>query len=52
MIALSLAPVAYLTAGPVTEKVFNPLMVEGGLLASSVGSWIGIGDSRGIGLSS
>ncbi|MBM7659680.1 MFS family permease [Bacillus mesophilus] len=50
MIALSLAPIAYITAGPVTEKVFNPLMVEGGLLAGSVGAWIGVGDSRGIGL--
>ncbi|WP_456275797.1 MFS transporter [Bacillus sp. AK128] len=50
MIALSLSPIAYITAGPVTEKVFNPLMVEGGLLATSIGGFIGVGEGRGIGL--
>ncbi|WP_246938507.1 MFS transporter [Bacillus pinisoli] len=50
MVALSLAPFAYITAGPVAEKLFTPMMVEGGLLASSIGRLIGVGESRGIGL--
>lgn len=50
MVALSLSPIAYITAGPVAENVFTPLMVEGGLLESSLGMLIGVGESRGIGL--
>jgi len=50
MIALVLPSVAYLIAGPLADNVFNPLLVEGGALAGSVGSLIGVGAGRGIGL--
>ncbi|KAA0546636.1 MFS transporter [Bacillus sp. BGMRC 2118] len=50
MVGLSLSPIAYLTAGPVTEKIFNPLMSTDGFLADSVGVIIGVGEHRGIGL--
>lgn len=42
-------PIAYVLSGVLAEHVFNPLLVEGGLLATSVGSIIGIGPGRGIG---
>ena len=50
MIAWSAIPLAYLTAGPLVDRVFNPLLVEGGALASSVGQVIGVGPGRGAGL--
>jgi hypothetical protein len=43
-------PLAYLLAGPLADKVFNPLLLPQGLLASTVGSIIGVGKGRGIGL--
>jgi len=43
-------PVAYLIAGPLTDKVFTPLLNENGSLAESVGKVIGVGPGRGIGL--
>jgi len=50
MIAFSIMPLAYLIAGPLAEHVFEPLLVEGGPLASSVGRVIGVGAGRGTGL--
>ncbi len=51
MIAFSIMPLAYLTAGPLAEHVFEPLLMEGGPLASSViGQVIGVGPGRGTGL--
>jgi DHA3 family macrolide efflux protein-like MFS transporter len=50
MIAWSTIPLAYLLAGPLADRVFNPLMREGGPLAASVGSLIGAGPGRGAGL--
>ena len=50
MIAFSIIPLAYLSAGVFSDKVFEPLMAEGGILASSVGQIIGVGSGRGIGL--
>ena len=50
MIAWASLPFAYLVAGPLADQVFEPLLVESGLLASSVGQVIGIGVGRGIGL--
>jgi MFS family permease len=50
MIAWSTMPLAYLAAGPLADRVFGPLMVEGGALADSVGQVIGVGPGRGIGL--
>lgn len=43
-------PLAYLIAGPLAEHVFQPLLVPGGLLTTSVGRVIGVGTGRGIGL--
>lgn len=37
-----------LIAGPLAERVFEPLLVEGGALAGSVGQIIGVGDGRGM----
>lgn len=42
--------IAYSSAGLLADKVFNPLLVEGGALADSIGSLIGVGPGRGIGL--
>lgn len=41
---------AYSLAGFLADHVFNPLMQEGGVLASSVGQIIGTGPGRGIAL--
>ena len=50
MIAWSSLPLAYLAAGPLADRVFEPLLVDGGALANSVGKIIGVGQGRGIGL--
>jgi hypothetical protein len=50
MIASAISPLAYLIAGPLADSVVGPLLSEGGALAGSVGSVIGIGQARGIGL--
>ncbi len=51
MIARSISPIAYLLAGPLADRIFQPLMVPGGLLAAGpVGLAIGTGPGRGIGL--
>jgi MFS family permease len=50
MIAWSSAPFCYLVAGPLADRVFGPLLAEGGALAGSVGRVIGVGAGRGIGL--
>lgn len=50
MIAWSTIPLAYILAGPLADRVFNPLLVEGGALASSVGRVLGVGAGRGTGL--
>jgi len=49
MIAWSAQPLAYIVAGPLVDRVFRPLLVEGGALADSVGQLIGVGPSRGTG---
>ncbi|KUO51089.1 MAG: macrolide transporter [Desulfitibacter sp. BRH_c19] len=41
---------AYCISGVLADYVFNPLLVEGGPLASTLGVVIGTGPSRGIGL--
>lgn len=41
--------IAYSTAGVLADKVFNPLLAEGGALAGSIGSLLGTGPGRGIG---
>jgi MFS family permease len=49
MIAWSTTPLAYLVAGPLVDRIFRPLLLEGGALAESVGQVIGVGPSRGTG---
>jgi hypothetical protein len=51
MISWSVMPLAYVIAGPLADNLFNPLLVEGGVLAESlIGRIFGIGAGRGIGL--
>ena len=42
--------IAYLLAGPLADRVFEPLLAKGGPLAGSVGQIIGVGPGRGTGL--
>ena len=50
MIDRSVIPVAYLLAGPLNDKVFEPLLLESGSLASTLGQIMGTGPGRGTGL--
>lgn len=50
LVALSTLPLAYLTAGPLADRVFEPLMAAGGPLAGNVGRLIGVGKGRGMAL--
>ncbi|MBN3909521.1 MAG: MFS transporter [Nostoc sp. NMS1] len=50
MVADASFPLAYVIAGPLADKVFEPLMVANGPLAGSIGQIIGVGPGRGIGL--
>lgn len=42
--------IAYLIGGFLADVLFEPLMAENGLLAASVGRFIGVGPGRGMGL--
>ena len=42
-------PIGYCLAGPLIDRVFEPLLATGGPLAGSVGAVIGSGPGRGIG---
>lgn len=50
MLAISASPLAFLLAGPLADQVFEPWMANNGWLAGTVGSWIGVGEGRGIAL--
>jgi hypothetical protein len=51
LISRSMTPLAFLSAGPLADYVFEPLMQPGALLAQSfAGSLLGVGPGRGIGL--
>lgn len=51
MIAQSMMPIAFLLAGPLADRVFEPLMQTGGALAASpLAGLIGSGVGRGMGL--
>ena len=51
MIARSMIPLAFLLSGPLADNFFEPLMTEGGALASTfLGTVLGTGPGRGIGL--
>lgn len=43
-------PIGYCLAGPLIDRVFEPLLARGGALAGNVGALIGVGPGRGIGL--
>jgi MFS transporter, DHA3 family, macrolide efflux protein len=43
-------PLALIIAGPLIDRVFEPLMASNGFLAGSIGQIIGTGPGRGIGL--
>ncbi|PSB55139.1 MFS transporter [Chamaesiphon polymorphus] len=43
-------PLAILIAGPLADRIFEPLMKPNGLLAGTIGRAIGTGSGRGIGL--
>jgi MFS family permease len=50
-VAAAMRPIALLTAGPLADRVFTPMLMPGGALASSsIGQIIGVGEGRGIGL--
>lgn len=50
-ISQSMMPLAFLLAGPLADKFFEPLMQNGGALANTfIGQIIGTGAGRGIGL--
>jgi MFS family permease len=48
MLAQMAIPISYLSAGPLADNVFEPLLDVGGGLADSVGTVIGTGPGRGI----
>ncbi|MER5868415.1 amino acid adenylation domain-containing protein [Streptomyces sp. NPDC002044] len=50
MVAWSTLPIGFALVAPAGPGLLQPLMDEGGALASSVGALIGTGDGRGIGL--
>ena len=50
MFAWVTQPLSIILAGPLVDRVFQPLMDEGGRLAPTVGKIIGVGPSRGTGL--
>ncbi len=50
MVAWSTLPLSYLMAGPLADRVFEPLLAPNGPLAGSVGRLIGVGKGRGIAL--
>lgn len=50
MIAGSTSPLAILIAGPLADRVFEPLLAQGGPLAGNLGRVLGVGPGRGTGL--
>ncbi|MBD2772940.1 MFS transporter [Iningainema tapete] len=50
IISWSCIPLAYIFAGPLADRIFEPLMAANGFLAGSIGQIIGIGPGRGISL--
>jgi len=49
-IVLATPLLTYLTAGPLADRVFEPMMAVNGPLSGSIGQVIGMGPGRGIGL--
>jgi hypothetical protein len=50
MVVWSALPLAYPIAGPLADRIFEPLLSVNGPLSDSVGRLIGVGPGRGIGL--
>ncbi|CAG0934561.1 nonribosomal peptide synthetase DhbF [Thermoflexales bacterium] len=50
MLAWSMMPLGYLTAGALADRIFEPWLRNGGPLADSLGHIIGTGQGRGMGL--
>jgi hypothetical protein len=50
MVTRSTAPLAYLLAGPLADKIFEPMLAVDGSLADRLGPLLGTGIGRGIGL--
>jgi MFS family permease len=50
MLVQAAAPIAYLIAGPLADRLFGPRLLAGGAWAGGVGRLIGVGPSRGIAL--
>jgi len=50
MVVRSALPFAYVVAGPLADRVFEPLMQANGPLAGSVGRVLGVGPGRGVAL--
>jgi len=50
LVGWSSVPLAYLVAGPLADRVFEPLMAARGPLSQTVGGIIGTGAGRGIAL--
>ncbi|AGC43385.1 major facilitator family transporter [Myxococcus stipitatus DSM 14675] len=50
VVAQAMFPLAYALAGPLVDDVFEPLMAQGGRLAGSVGTVLGVGSGRGVAL--
>ncbi len=50
LIGTGMIPLSFLISGPLADRIFIPMMLEGGALASKFGPLIGVGPGRGIGL--
>ncbi|WP_433414231.1 amino acid adenylation domain-containing protein [Microtetraspora malaysiensis] len=46
----STLPIGFAVLAPVATSLFNPMLQPGGALADTVGAVIGVGESRGVGL--
>ena len=49
-LGMGMMSLGVLSGGPLAQHVFEPLMADGGALAGSVGTLIGVGEGRGIAL--
>lgn len=50
LIATATAPLGFLAAGPLADRVFEPMLQADGALAATAGRVLGVGEGRGIGL--
>ena len=50
LIAVGAQAIGTLMAGPLADRFFGPMMMPDGALAGSIGTIIGVGEGRGIGL--